>query len=208
MQSQEEKERWRARWREGQTGWDQGGAHPALLRLMEHAEREGAMARGSLIFSAGCGRAHNEAKLASLGYHVTATDLSAEGITAAQGLYGQLEGLTLRVEDVFQIPEGEASRYDAVFDRAMLCALGPDQRPLYVKAVHDRLRSGGLFCGILFRDVSREKGPPFAVDELDAWALFHKQFTLVTAAVLKETPTTDTILEEWICIWRKGASEL
>lgn len=203
MQHLSEKEAWQERWQSGRTGWDQGGAHPSLPLLVFHARREGALPDSARFYSAGVGRAHNEACLAEMGYHVHAVDLSVEAITQAKASYGHLPNLQLETADIFHIPEGEQEAFDAIFDRAMLCALSPEVQPHYIAAIHKRLKAGGLFCSILFRRVKVENPPPYEVDEATAFKLLGKDFHLSYAAAVEAAPSPQAVKEEWICVWRK-----
>jgi SAM-dependent methyltransferase len=202
-QNQVEKiEPWRERWLVGQTGWDQGRPHPELGRLLQQATREGRLPAGARLFSAGCGRAHNEAWLAEQGYQVDAVDAVPEAIAGARALYGEQPGLHLAVADVFA-GNPTAADYDAVFDRAMLCAIQPEHRAAYVQKIADLLKPGGLFMAILFRRTRSPDGPPFAVDEVEAQRLFADQFDLCHASCCPPPPNPHNVLEEWLCIWRK-----
>lgn len=202
-QNQVEKiEPWRERWLVGRTGWDQGRPHDQLGRLLQHATLEGRLPAGARIFSAGCGRAHNEAWLAGQGYRVDAMDAVPEAIEGARALYEQQSGLTLQVADVFA--SGVAvPAYDAVFDRAMLCAINPQHRSAYVQKISEKLVSGGLVLAILFRRTRSLEGPPFAVDEEEAHRLFADQFDLCHASSCPLPINPQNVLEEWLCIWRK-----
>lgn len=195
-------EPWRERWLVGRTGWDQGRAHGEIGRLLQHATLEGRLPAGARIFSAGCGRAHNEAWLAGHGYQVDAVDAVPEAIEGAQALYGNLPHLSLQVADVFATP-APAQPYDAIFDRAMLCALQPQHRPAYIQKISEKLRPGGLVMAILFRRTRSPEGPPFSVNEDEAWQLFGVQFDLCHASSCPPPPNPQNVLEEWLCIWRK-----
>lgn len=203
MQELSEKLAWQERWAAGRTGWDQGQAHPSLERLIFHAKREGGLKATASFYSAGVGRAHNEAALALNGFSVKAVDLSEEAISAASALYGEVPGLDLSVADFNDIPSDERMGFDAIFDRAMLCALAPETRPSYVSAMKERLRPGGLFCAILFRAVTNEVGPPFPVDEAELARLFLVDFDLCHAAAIPAAPSPAVVKEEWICVLRK-----
>ncbi len=195
-------EPWRERWLIGRTGWDQGQAHGEMGRLLHHATLEGRLPPGARIFSAGCGRAHNEAWLAGHGYQVDGVDAVLEAIEGAKTLYGNLSRLNLQVADVFA-EETPAQSYDAVFDRAMLCALQPQHRSAYVQKISEKLQAGGLVMGILFRRTRSPEGPPFSVNEDEAQQLFSSQFDLCHASSCPPPPNPHNVLEEWLCIWRK-----
>jgi SAM-dependent methyltransferase len=195
-------EPWRERWLIGRTGWDQGQAHGEMGRLLEHARLEGRLEAGARIFSAGCGRAHNEAWLAGHGYSVDAVDAVPEAIDGARTLYGKVPQLHLDVADVFAT-SAPAQPYAAVFDRAMLCALQPQHRPAYVQKISEKLKANGLLMAILFRRTRSPDGPPFSVNEDEARELLTAHFDLVHASSCPPPPNPHNVLEEWLCIWRK-----
>jgi SAM-dependent methyltransferase len=195
-------EPWRERWLIGRTGWDQGQAHGEMGRLLEHASLEGRLPTGARIFSAGCGRAHNEAWLAGHGYSVDAVDAVPEAIEGARALYSELHSLHLEVADVFATA-APTQPYAAVFDRAMLCALQPQHRAAYVQKISEKLEEGGLVMAILFRLTRSPDGPPFSVNEDEARELFAPRFDLVHASSCPPPPNPHNVLEEWLCIWRK-----
>lgn len=205
MQSQDDQTKWSERWKNDQTGWDQGQAHPALDQLIRHAMREGNLQPDARIFSAGCGRAHSEAALARKGFSVLATDIVPDAVQAARDLYAGTPGLTLERADVFRYDPGVT--FDAVFDRAMLCALQPADRKAYIQSLRRLMRARSLFMGILFRKTSNSEGPPFAIDERSAWDLFGADFTLCHAAPVASEGPPKSVLEEWICIWKLRPGE-
>ena len=199
-----EYQNWQRRWAEGQTGWDQGAKHPQLPTLLERARVEGGLKPAGRIHAAGCGRAHNEAYLAAQGYEVTAVDLVPEAIAAARGLYASQNRLTLVCGDALTLDATERGTYAAIFDRAMLCALPPDLRPIYVQVSWERLAPGGIWMGILFQEVRNPVGPPFAVTEALAWELFAPHFELCYAGASPDLAGAPAaIAAEWLCIWRR-----
>ncbi len=203
MPERENLEPWKLRWANGQTGWDQGQAHPELSRLVTQAQLLGELSSAGKIFSAGCGRAHNEAFLAGMGFAITAIDAVPKAIEEAKLIYGTIAKLELEARDVFEVVPEEVGAYDAIFDRAMLCAIHPSLREAYLESCKARLKPSGLFMSLLFREVYRAEGPPFAVDEAEAWRLFGQDFHLCYAAKAGEFHQPSAVKEEWICIWRK-----
>jgi thiopurine S-methyltransferase len=201
-QALEDQQPWQQRWHMQKTGWDLGGPHPLLATLLERARLEGELRPQARVYVPGCGRAHEAAFAAQQGYAVMATDFVPAAIDQARQLYGDLEALTLQVEDALVDPA--AAVYDLIIDRAMLCALAPVNRIAYVQACYDRLAPGGLFAGILFAKVGieRDAGPPFACTEAELWDLFRPRFNLVT---LESRPAVGpaVIEAEWLGIWRK-----
>ena len=187
MPSKEDLNVWQRRWVNAETAWDQGREHPELTELLHHARLEGGLQPEAHIFSAGCGRAHNEAYMARNGFRVRALDGVPEAIQAAREKYADVPLLDLRVGDVFDVPVEEKEMFHGIFDRAMLCALQPAHRKDYIDVCWQRLRPGGLFMGLLFRSVLRAEGPPFAVDEFTAFGLLQSGFDLCYAVGLGQT---------------------
>ena len=203
QQEDEKAEPWRKRWQAGITPWDQMTYHESLPRLMSLVSEFG-FCEGSYILEPGCGTAHNGAYLASLGYEVVSADFVAEAVKSATSLYADKAGLTIVKMDIFAEVGHEERKYDAIFDRAMLCALQPSNRLKYIEALTKRLKPGGFFFGILFRPHSVDsEGPPFPISELDLVELMQEYFSLVTIEPVKTMKPAPLGLGEYICIWQK-----
>ncbi len=84
------REFWEGRYQSGQTGWDRGGASPALRQWLEQQ----ALPQGRALVP-GCGRGHEVLALAQAGYAVTAVDLAPSALEAAGT---QLDAHGLRAE--------------------------------------------------------------------------------------------------------------
>lgn len=195
---------WQTRWREGRTGWDQAGPHPLLEIGLQAAEMMGGLLPGALVHEPGCGRAHNAFALAERGFKVIASDFVPEAITEARTLY-QHPNLTLRVEDALTVMPGEDERYDMVFDRAMLCALEPPFRLLYLAACARRLKPGGLFLSFPFAalDPEFEGGPPFALSERELMALLTPAFTIASWTRHESESVPSVVRAEFVLVARK-----
>lgn len=197
----EKKQAWQLRWQQAKTGWDLHGAHPLIEELVYLAEREGNLASQSSIWVPGCGHGHDAYFLYQKGYRVSACDFVEEAISAATHLYSaSLENLDWRVCDAL---DKQSNRYQAVYDRAMLCALQPENRKTYIQRVYENLDDEGIFFGILFAEVQVENGPPFSLDEVNLWELFEEQFELVHLEPRDLVTDISAISKEWLCIWRR-----
>jgi SAM-dependent methyltransferase len=165
MKSSETKNFWELCWTEKNTFWDLKGRHPLLPSLLQLSDKHGNLKPMSRIYVPGCGHAHDAAWLAKAGFEVVAADFVPEAIEVAKTLYGNVRNLSLEVGDVFSVKDHEQNSFDAVFDRAMFCALNPIKRIDYLKACQSRLKPNGLFTALLFAEtlISQEEGPPFSV---------------------------------------------
>jgi len=195
---------WQKRWREGRTGWDLGGVHPLFSELMQQANLSGLKSK-SRIIEPGCGRAHTGAVLARMGHKVTAFDVSEEAVSAARTLYAGEENLDLVVADLFALPSNWSDSFDAVYDRAVLCALPQASRANYIDACARILKTQGLFLSIPFTKlhITESEGPPFAVSEESLFKLFESSFKKVVHIEKTCNEKDSKIASEMMIIWQK-----
>jgi len=155
---------WEGRYQRGETGWDRGGASPALSRLLEHLP---AKAR---VLVPGCGRGHEVVELARLGFMATAVDIapSATAHLRKQLLRHELDAKVV-TGDLFDF----VAKYpfDAVYEQTCLCAMDPTQREVYVDQLYAWLQPGGMLFA-LFMQTGCAGGPPFHCDLLAMRELF------------------------------------
>lgn len=74
-----------------------------------------------------------------------------------------------------------AGPFDAVFEHTCFCAIPPDRRPEYARAVAKSVKPGGFFLAIFYRNPSDrpEPGPPYGCSMEEVDALFGNDFLLV-----------------------------
>ena len=81
---------WDQRYREGSDRWELGAPAPPLqLFLTQHAQAPQPPGR---VLVPGCGRGHEAALLAGLGFAVVGLDFSAEAVREARRLHGEQPG--------------------------------------------------------------------------------------------------------------------
>ncbi len=199
---------WQGRWQTGQTGWDLGGPHPLLRTLIAEAQSWRCLEPGARVLEPGAGRAHNGAALARQGFAVTSFDGVGAAVAAARGLYAEVPGLTLAEGDALTVNADWRGAFDAVLDRAMLCALPPEARRAYVQACFEHLKPGGAFLSLLFTEVVHEGdklGPPFQITLAELSHLMAPYFALQYAEEHKTTAPSDKIRREAVCILKRRA---
>ena len=170
------REEWAARYRDEDTPWNHGEAHPEVRRLIAAGEfplPEG----GRRALVPGCGPAHDACAIAELGFTVTGIDYTTEardlGGPALEALGGQL-----LCEDALKHTPAEP--YDLLFEHTFLCAIDPAERVRYGELVRRSLRPGGLLVVIVF-PVDRpleEGGPPFTLTLEDMREVLGASFEL------------------------------
>lgn len=163
---------WEQRYREGRTRWDLGGAPPALARAI--AARPAPPRLRVLVPGAGFG--HDALAWARAGHGVTAVDLAVSA-TDALSARAQRAGLPLRVltADLFHLPTDLSSAFDLVWEQTCYCAIPPERRLDYVRAMADALVPGGLLLALLWNH-GQPGGPPYDVRWEEARSLFLGRF--------------------------------
>jgi len=193
---------WQSKWFSLDTPWDLNGPHPETERLMELL-RSWRIPLDS-VFIPGCGRAHDADVFLKHGLKVVGVDLSEAAISVAKDLWKDTPGLDLIHSSNEDFAESHKGHFSLVFDRAMLCALPPEGRQTYIKAVHDSLAPGGIFSSLTFQKLNSEpKGPPFAIDEQNMTKLMSESFTLMGAFKVVRPSPLPIVDQEMLWIWKK-----
>jgi len=152
---------WNQRYVEDDIPWDKGGPSPVLQWIL-HQQPTVLPTKGNAMVP-GCGLGHDAYLLASHGHPTVGVDLSETAIVQARSLYRH-PLLNWRVGDLFtDLPEGFV---DGIWEYTCYCAIQPDARDAYIRAMHRALRPEGLLVGIFLLDSGNppNEGPPFSTD--------------------------------------------
>lgn len=163
---------WEEQYRIGDTPWEKGSAHPALVEWLA----TNAIAGRAIV--PGCGLGHDVRALARSGAEVVGLDVAPLAITAAEA-FPRVGKETYILGDLFDpgVLQGE---FDWVFEHTCFCAIRPDRREDYARRVTALLKPGGHLLAIFFLNPDNdEEGPPYgcSLEELDT--LFSTRFQLV-----------------------------
>lgn len=192
---------WDARYLAGNTPWDKGGAHPALLRWLEKTPLTGR------VLVPGCGAGHDVRALAAHGASaVYGIDIAPSALRRARdfpraGNETYIEGDFLTGHAV------EPGTFDAIFEHTCFCAIPPDRRADYVAASHAALRPDGLLLAVFFTnpDNPDPDAPPFRCDLPEIHLLFGESFDLIEAGTAIPT-YSDRKERETLCLMRKKSA--
>jgi len=153
---------WEERYRQADTPWDKGTAHPALLHWL--AAHRGRMTGTVLV--PGCGLGHDARAIAATepAADVVGLDIAPSAIAAAAGIAGPGNAV-FRQGDLFDLPQKLRGAFDWVWEHTCFCAIDVDRRDAYVAAVAGALRPGGHLLGVFYLDPYRGDhrpggGPP------------------------------------------------
>ena len=166
---------WEASYQAGETPWDKGRAHPALVDWLSQNRLTG------LILVPGSGSGHDVRALAAdPAASVVGLDLAPSAQVMAE-TFPKAGNETYLTGDFLSGFPLAAGSFDAVFEHTCFCAIPPARRPDYARAVSKSIKPGGLFLAIFYRNPSEREqpGPPFGCPMEEADALFGKDFLLV-----------------------------
>jgi SAM-dependent methyltransferase len=150
---------WNDQYRRGRIPWDLGGPTPVFERLL----RSSHYAPGSLIVL-GAGQGHDAHLFARHGFDVTAVDFAPRAAQMIHSLAPGQSSLKVVQSDIFDLPSAWDGTFDYVLEYTCFCAIHPAQREAYFDLVGRLLAPGGRYVALAFPIVSRDGGPPFAVN--------------------------------------------
>ncbi|MDB6134426.1 MAG: SAM-dependent methyltransferase [Verrucomicrobiales bacterium] len=175
---------WQQEYENGSTPWDKGAPAPALVDyLQEHGPLRGR------VLVPGCGTGSDIIPLAAAGAdQVTGLDIAPLAVEAARKRLAALPDAVVAVElaDLFTdcARPPLAGTFDAVWEHTCYCAIPPERRPDYVRAMASALKPGGLLLGVFYLnpwdpEEDQDQGPPFGCTEESLEASFSPAFDLL-----------------------------
>ncbi len=168
--SQEQVEKWDARYRCGDTPWDLGQASQPVLDLVGRH-----LLAPARILVPGCGRGWEVEALARLDFDVIGLDLSPEACAIGNRRTKGFENAQMDVGDFLTLPEAYHGAFDAVVEHTCYCAIEPKARSAYKQAAFRALKPGGLLLGIFLN--FEGGGPPYGTNPKALKQDFNTNFT-------------------------------
>jgi SAM-dependent methyltransferase len=165
---------WEARYQQGDTPWDKGAAHPALVDYLKETPLAGRV----LAVGSGLGYDVRAIAAATPDAHVTGIDLAPSAIRAAESFPKSRDERYL-LADLFALPQALRGCFDWVWEHTCFCAIDPSARPAYLRGLLEALKPEGHFLAVFYLDPGDEGGPPFGVEIAELDALFGRDFELL-----------------------------
>ncbi|MEI7733061.1 MAG: methyltransferase domain-containing protein [Verrucomicrobiota bacterium] len=163
---------WEDRYLSGDLRWDKGEPSPGLVDFLAAQPQ---LARGAVLVP-GCGTGHDARAWAKAGFDVQGYDIApsairlAEERTRATGL-----SITFALGDFLTDPPPRP--FDWVFEHTLFCAIQPERRADYVRAVLRWLKPGGQFLAVHYI-IPDTDGPPFGTTREEVLRWFSPHLTL------------------------------
>ena len=188
---------WESRYRDHVTPWDAGKVPESLRHYLPKLQP------GARILIPGCGSAYEAGYLKENGFDVLAIDFSQAAVELAKTNLAHF-GDIVRRADFFGFNPG--APFDAIYERAFLCALPRKMWSAYPKRCAQLLKPGGVIAGFFFFSET-PKGPPFGTSQQELNALLGPRFESI-----EDSPVTDSIevfsgKERWQ-VWLRHQSDV
>lgn len=184
---------WEAHYQAQDTPWDKGEPSPGLVNWLA-AQPE---AKRGTVLVPGSGLGHDVRAWAAAGFLATGLDIAPSAVERAR-LAGMNERTKFQLGDF--LADDAPVAFDWVFEHTCFCAIQPNQRPDYVRAVHRWLKPGGHYLAVNYF-IPDTDGPPFGVNREEIWTLFSPDFELLE----EWTPRSysNRVGLERMFLWRK-----
>ena len=149
---------WEARYNAGDTPWEKGAPHPALVDWLQKNSLSGR------VLVPGCGAGHDVREISkNPASEVVGFDIAPSAIRMA-GSFPKVGRETFVLGDFLA---GDAKRlgpFDALFEHTCFCAIHPSRRADYAREAAALVKPGGVLVGIFYGDPDNPDtdSPPFA----------------------------------------------
>jgi cyclopropane fatty-acyl-phospholipid synthase-like methyltransferase len=186
---------WEGRYQTEDMPWEKGAPSPGLVDFLESEPK---LARGTVCVP-GCGTGHDARAWAAAGFSVTGYDIAPSAIRLAAEKT-RAANLTAKFQRGDFLHDAPPFQFDWVFEHTLFCAIQPDQRDDYVRAVPQWLAPGGRYLAVNYL-IPDADGPPFGTTREEQIERFSPQFELVREWVPRSYPNRTGL--ERMFWWRK-----
>lgn len=166
---------WEGRYTAGDTPWEKGAPHPALVDWLRRNPLPGR------ILVPGCGAGHDVREISrNPACEVVGLDIAPSAIARA----GSFPAIGREIYILGDFLAGDARRlgpFDAVFEHTCFCAIPPSRRVDYAREAAAALRPGGKLLGIFYGNPDNPDpgSPPFRSPAGVVRELFSQDFELL-----------------------------
>jgi methyl halide transferase len=173
---------WESRYESGDMPWEKGEASPGLVDfLAAHPQ----LKRGTVLVP-GCGTGHDVRAWAKSGFDVAGYDLAPSAIKLSKEKTKEA-GLNAKFVLGDFLCDEPPQHFDWIFEHTLFCAISPQRRDDYVKAVLRWLKPDGQFLAVNYF-IPDEDGPPFGTTREEQIKRFSTHFDLLEDWVPRSYP--------------------
>jgi SAM-dependent methyltransferase len=188
---------WEHRYQTHDMDWEKGAPSPGLVDfLAAHPE----LPRGTVCVP-GCGTGHDVREFARAGFAASGFDLAPSAIALAVEKT-KAAGLTATFQLADFLRDEPPQKFDWLFEHTLFCAIQPDERDDYVRAVRRWLKPGGNFLAVNYSDCGPD-GPPWPTSTVEQLERFSPHFDLLADWTPRSYPNREG--RERMFWWRRKA---
>ena len=188
---------WEHRYQTHDMDWEKGAPSPGLVDfLAAHPE----LPRGTVCVP-GCGTGHDVREFARAGFAASGFDLAPSAIALAVEKT-KAAGLTATFQLADFLRDEPPQKFDWLFEHTLFCAIQPDERDDYVRAVRRWLKPGGNFLAVNYFDCGPD-GPPWPTTRAEQLERFSPHFDLLADWTPRSYPNREG--RERMFWWRRKA---
>jgi hypothetical protein len=219
---------WEQRYQSGDMPWEKGAPSPGLVDFLAAHPN---LPRGTVCVP-GCGTGHDVREFAKAGFAAFGFDITPSAIRLAtektkaaaqnlgalasrrrvsrpQRLAGGTPALPGGLNASFQLADflhdDPPQLFDWIFEHTLFCAIQPEERGDYVRAVRRWLKPDGQYLAVNYLIVEDAGGPPFPVTRNELWERFSLHLDLVSDWIPRSYPNRAG--RERMFWWRRTVSE-
>jgi len=150
----------------------------------------------------GCGTGHDVRAFAAAGFAAFGFDSAPSAVKLANERTVAC-GLTAKFQLSDFLHDPPPQKFDWLFEHTLFCAIKPEEREEYVRAVDRWLGPAGNYLAVNYLVPPDREGPPFPTDREEQWRRFSPWLDLVAEWTPRSFPNrTGLELMFW---WRRKA---
>lgn len=202
---------WEDLWTQGVDRGDMFDKHVPLPELQRRVERS-QIPGGSLALIPGCGRGYDVELLTRAGLfeRVVGVDISPTGASTAREY---LASVSPKLTNDYEIMcadffNDRLPAADFVYDYTFFCAIYPAQRAAWGRRMAEIVNPGGTLVTIIYPDVEKDGGPPFAVNINEYQLALSHAFSVKDGPVLLKEGQAHPgrELKSWWVAWERNST--
>ena len=186
---------WEQRYQTGDMPWEKGAPSPGLVDFLQ---THPALPRCTVCVP-GCGTGHDVREWAQAGFTVSGFDIAPSAIRLAREKT-QAAGLSATFELTDFLKNTPPVPFDWLFEHTLFCAINPEARDEYVRAVLRWLKPKGHYLAVNYL-IPDKDGPPFGTTRDEQWQRFSEHFELLEEWVPRSYPNRTGL--ERMFLWRR-----
>ena len=188
-------EYWEARYQTSDMPWEKGAPSPGLVDFLA---AHPSLPRGRVCVP-GCGTGHDLQVWAGAGFPALGLDIAPSAIRlATERMHGAEVAAQLEIANFLH--DEPPLPFDWLFEHTLFCAIQPNERDQYVKALLRWLKPAGQYLAVNYL-IPDQDGPPFGTTRQELLDRFSPHFHLLEDWVPRSYPNRTGL--ERMFWWRR-----